>query len=75
MQKAYCIPHIYKYPVPQEKDDSRVNWRMDTQPIIEWQQIKILTISRRIIIIIIMMMMMMMMMMITIVIIMIIHVG
>ena len=43
---------------------------MDTQPIIEWQQIKILTISRRIIIII-----MMMMMMITIVIIMIIHVG
>ena len=47
---------------------------MDTQPIIEWQQIKILTISRGIIIII-MMMMMMMMMMITIVIIMIIHVG
>ena len=25
MQKAYCIPHIYKYPVPQEKYDSRVN--------------------------------------------------
>ena len=44
---------------------------MDTQPIIEWQQIKILTISRRIIIIIIMLMIMMM---ITIVIIMIIHV-
>ena len=42
---------------------------MDTQPIIEWQQIKILTISRRIIIII-----MMRMMMITIIIIMIIYV-
>ena len=69
MQKAYCTPHIYKYPVPQEKDDSRV---MDTQPIIEWQKIKILTISRRIIIIIIIMLMIMMM--ITIVIIMIIHV-
>ena len=37
VQKANCTPHIYKYPVPQEKDDSRV---MDTQPIIEWQKIK-----------------------------------
>ena len=24
VQKANCIPHIYKYPVPQEKDDSRI---------------------------------------------------
>ena len=22
VQKANCVPHIYKYPVPQEKDDS-----------------------------------------------------
>ena len=23
-QKTCCIPHIYEYPVPQEKDDSRI---------------------------------------------------
>ena len=36
MQKAYPIPHIYKYPVPQQKDDSRMHWLIDTQMIIEW---------------------------------------
>ena len=34
--KANCIPYIYKYPVPQEKDNSRIYWLFDTHPIIEW---------------------------------------
>ena len=37
VQKANYVPHIYKYPVPQEKDDSlTLNWLFDTQLIIEW---------------------------------------
>ena len=35
-QKTYCIPHIYEYSVPQEKDDSYIHCVKGIQPIIKW---------------------------------------
>ena len=31
--KTCSIPDIYEYPVPQEKDDSRIKWLTDIQPL------------------------------------------
>ena len=28
--------YIYEYPVPQEKEDSRIEWLNDIPPIIKW---------------------------------------